>query len=502
MWRGWAWGALVLAFAAGMCPGASGDTQTVVVGYFPSWGVYERNYHVTNLPADELTHVLYAFAQPVYNPTTDVASVVSFDSYCDVELMYPGDIWEQPLKGSFNQLRKLKLRYPHLKTLISVGGWTLSGLFSDIAASSNARLTFASSCVSYMTNYGFDGIDLDWEFPVEGGASYTKHRPADADNFVLLLQEMRSRLNTRSQADGRPYWLTIATDGDPRHLATRYRIAATAPLVDWISVMTYNFASTSDKKTGHNAPLYANPGQPYLELNVDSSIQAYLTNGVPRQQIVMGVPFYGHGYKNVAPTNNGLFQFHGGATAEGSWNEPGNFDYRDLRDGAAGHPYIVSGGFSNYWDAYTSTPYLFNPTSLVLIAYDDERSVRLKAEYARTHSLRGAMIWSLDSDTADRALLRSLYRVLFPLQMNVETNASQPRGLSLSWQAWTGQVYRVRAKSSLQDVSWVDCASLVDALGRHVPSVTGASTRVQVVDTNAVSLDRRFYSIVSTNQAP
>lgn len=487
------WLGVAILFCA--CWASADESQPVVAGYFPAWGVYERNYHVADLPAEQLTHVMYAFAQPVYNPTSDVASLVSFDAYADVENMYPGDIWEQPLKGSFNQLRKLKERYPHLKTLISAGGWTLSGAFSDIAASSNARLTFAASCVSYMTNYGFDGIDLDWEFPVEGGAAGTRHRPEDADNFVLLLQALRSRLDLQAQADGRPYWLTIATDGDPRHIATRYRIAASAQWVDWISVMTYNFAAPSDRKTGHNAPLYANPAQPYPELNVDSSVRAYLTNGVPRQKVVMGAPFYGHGFRNVAPTNSGLFQFHGGAS-EGSWGEPGSLDFRDLRDGVAGHPYISSGGFSNCWDSYTQTPYLFNPTSFVFIAYDNECSMRLKASYARASNLRGVMIWSLDSDTTDHALMQSLYRVLYPLTL--QNNSS---GLELSWHAWTGQVYRVRSKASLPDSAWVDCASLADGSGSRVSGVTGFSARVLVVDTNAALLGQRYYSVVGTNRA-
>jgi chitinase len=491
---------LALALAGGLWFGgaAMAETQPVIVAYFQQWGVYEPwNYHVTNLPADRLTHVNYAFAQPVYNPTSDTAALVSYDLWADTEMPYPGDVWEQPLKGSFNQLRKLKQRYPHLRTLISAGGWTLSDAFSDIAASSNARQSFAVSCVSFVTNYGFDGVDLDWEFPVQGGKTGIEHRPEDADNFVLLAQALRGRLDEQGQADGRSYLLTMAADGDPRHLGVRYRIGAMAPSFDWLNVMTYNFAVPADRKTGHNAPLYPNPLQPYQELTVDSSLNAYRTNGVPRQQLVMGLPFYGHGYKDVSPTNNGLFQLHGGPSTEGSW-EPGRFDYRDLRDGVAGHAYLHDPGFGQFWDTYCLTPHLYNPTSRVVIAYDDERSIGRKAEYACANALRGVMIWPIDADTVDSVLLRSIFRVLYPVRMRYDSDPAHPPGVSLSWQGWTGQLYTVRVRSSLLDGGWTDCQTLIDGMGNPVTRFAGADQAILAIDTNAPFQIERFYDVAMT----
>jgi len=90
----------------------------------------------------------------------------------------------------------LKSQNRHLKTLISVGGWTLSQRFSDIALTDESRLKFAKSAVTFMQKYQFDGIDIDWEYPVSGGEPGNRYRPEDGDNYVKLVKEVRSQLNT------------------------------------------------------------------------------------------------------------------------------------------------------------------------------------------------------------------------------------------------------------------------------------------------------------------
>ena len=94
----------------------------MIVGYFVEWGVYGRNYHVYNIPTAQLNVINYAFAD-----ISAGGEVALFDSYAAVEKTYPGDTWDQPIRGNFNQLKKLKAQNPHLVTMISVGGWTLSG---------------------------------------------------------------------------------------------------------------------------------------------------------------------------------------------------------------------------------------------------------------------------------------------------------------------------------------------------------------------------------------
>src|SRR5207245_2285355 len=85
------------------------------------------------------------------------------DLYAAVERVYPGDRADGAVRGNFNQLQILKKKHPHLKTLISVGGWTLSGPFSDVAATEQLRNKFARSCVAFVRKYDFDGVDGGWE---------------------------------------------------------------------------------------------------------------------------------------------------------------------------------------------------------------------------------------------------------------------------------------------------------------------------------------------------
>ncbi|CAM5739530.1 Chitinase C [Streptomyces badius] len=142
------------------------------MGYFTNWGVYGRNYHVKNLvtsgTAAKITHINYAFGN-VQNGKCTIG-----DAYADYDKAYTADqsvdgvadTWDQPLRGNFNQLRKLKAKYPHIKVLWSFGGWTWSGGFGQAVQNPAA---FAQSCYDLVEDPRwadvFDGIDLDWEYP-------------------------------------------------------------------------------------------------------------------------------------------------------------------------------------------------------------------------------------------------------------------------------------------------------------------------------------------------
>ena len=152
--------------------GGSPSGSHRVVGYFSSWSVYGRDFHVADLPGADLTHINYAFANLAGG------ACVLGDPYADTDKAYEGDSWEPGARrGSFHQLELLKARHPHLRTLLSVGGWTWSGAFSDMAATEVGRHRFAASCVELMVNHGFDGLDVDWEYPVGGGLPRTARGP-------------------------------------------------------------------------------------------------------------------------------------------------------------------------------------------------------------------------------------------------------------------------------------------------------------------------------------
>lgn len=144
-----------------------------LVGYFAEWAD-GRGYHVADIPADKLTHVNYAFA-------------VIRDGQCAAR--------GRAAPEHFAQLRALKQKHPHLRTLISVGGWADSGPFSDAALTEASRSKFARSCAAFAATNGFDGVDIDWEYPGGGGLEKDKGRPEDTRNFTLLLAELRRALD-------------------------------------------------------------------------------------------------------------------------------------------------------------------------------------------------------------------------------------------------------------------------------------------------------------------
>jgi len=370
-----------------------------VVGYFASWGVYGRNFHVADIPSEDITHVNYAFAN-----ISPALVIVHGDAYADVDRFYPGDSWAPgALRGSFNQLRLLKARRPHLKTMISVGGWTWSGRFSDVALTPASRAAFATSCVQYMVTYGFDGVDLDWEYPVSGGLSSNVTRPADKQNYTLLLAEMRAQLNARAALDGRPYLLTIAGPAGPAIMAN-FELNLLHQYVDWINIMAYDFHGGWELTTNHNAPLHPALGDPTPApantlWNGAAAVAGYLAAGVPAAKLHLGMPFYGRGWSGVPATNSGLFQSATGLPV-GTW-EPGVFDYHDL---AAN--YVTPA--TRHWDASARVPWLYIPSSGLMVSYDDPESLGHKADFVVNQGLGGAMFWEFSGDDAARSLTRTI----------------------------------------------------------------------------------------------
>ena len=166
-----------------------------VVGYYADWTA--ARYPLADIPADKLTHVNYAFGK--IGPDNRL----TWNAGAAVERVYPGDCAEPGCPhGLFNQITLLKQKHPHLKFLMSVGGWTDSGPFYEMAASEPTRQTFAQSCADFLKTYPqFDGIDIDWEHPVSGGLQ--PGSPRDARNYVLLLAALRKAIGSGQAPDHR-----------------------------------------------------------------------------------------------------------------------------------------------------------------------------------------------------------------------------------------------------------------------------------------------------------
>jgi chitinase len=362
--------------------------ETKYVGYFVEWGVYDRDYHVADIPAGKLTHINYAFAK------FENGEIAVFDRFAALEKAYP----PERQGGAYQQLRVLKKKHPQLKTLISVGGWTLSGPFSDVALTDASRAKFAKSCVAFIRQHGFDGVDVDWEYPVSGGKEGNKQRPEDKRNYTRLLAELRQQLDAAGAADKTRYLLTIAAPAGARNIAN-LELDKLHPLLDWFNLMAYDFHGSWDERTNFNAPLRAPANSPTSkELSVAAAVKTYLDAGVPPEKIVLGVPFFGRGWSGAKNIDHGLFQQRSGIP-KGTWEE-GVFDYKDL---AANH----LGKSTRYWNHDAQVPWLFNPATGLFISYDDPESITKKAAFARETKLGGLMIWELSADDKKGSLLNA-----------------------------------------------------------------------------------------------
>lgn len=376
-------------------PNPNPSTGKQVVGYFAEWGIYGRNYNITDVPADKLTVLNYAFAQ------IKSGEVAIYDTYAAVEKSFPGDTWDQPIKGNFNQIAKMKAANPNLNAVISVGGWTLSSQFSDVAATDASRQKFADSAVRFVKQYGFDGIDLDWEYPVSGGLDTNTTRPDDKHNYTLLVQALRSAFNKQTAIDGEKYLITIAV---PPGYSTmqNFEVADLAKSLDWMNVMAYDYHGAWESTTGHNAPLYANPNSTFADeskLNVDFIMKAYVAAGVPKNQLVMGAPMYARTWQGVAagPNGDGLYQTGTGA-GSGTW-EKGVIDYADLLNKVKTDPAT----YQLHRDSASQVPYVYAPTKEGgwFSSFEDTTSLGTKLDYILANEYGGMMFWELDADVRD-----------------------------------------------------------------------------------------------------
>lgn len=425
-----------------------------VVGYYAQWSIYARDFNVPKIDGSKITHLNYSFYGTTYDPAhPENTKLLCLDTYADFEHMEGGIPWDAPVKGNFYDLMKLKEKYPHLKILISVGGWTKGQDLSPIAASPVARAALAADMANFIVKYPFiDGFDIDWEYPLSGGTDGTevingapippqKYSPDDNKNLVYLLKAMRQAMPNKL--------VTIAAGNNVRNVAKQYlgpsnraQYGMTEDIstyCDYITYFGYDFGGNWYDKTCYNAPLYAsgNTNDPLYGATQSESLDE-LTNqylnvvGFPANKLIMGLPFYGKKFDNVAnngtnPNLPGLFvaaprYIVSGCTnpqnPTGTWDGPaaceksGSIEICDLVGNPVtnSHAYLdpntmlvtptaASAGWVRYFDNTTKVPYLYNATLKQFISYEDKQSMDLKVQYIKSRNLAGGMVWELSQDT-------------------------------------------------------------------------------------------------------
>ena len=427
-------GAIAVALGGLAVPAAnaghSATPQFKTVAYFTQWGIYGRQYFVRNVAtsgaAARLTHLNYAFANVGETGQCFEANIpgqgdawADFQRPVGAEESVDGvaDVAGQPLMGSFNQLRKLKRQNPRLSVQISIGGWSWSKFFSVAAASRASREAFVASCVDLFIRGNlpqldgsaqggpgsgagvFDGIDLDWEWPGSEGNPGNVISPADRHNFTLLVAEFRRQLDAAGRRAHRHYTLTAFLPADPAKIDAGFEAGRIFRYLDFATVQGYDFHGPWETTTNHQSAVFTPAGQPTLpDFTAERAIDAWISRGAPRRELVLGVPFYGHGWTGVNNADNGLFQPATGGAAPGTF-EAGSEDYKVL----AG---LTGKGYTLFRDPRSLHAWLFNGSTFW--TFDDPVVLRAKTAYIRTKGLGGAMAWSLDGDDPTGSLVKAL----------------------------------------------------------------------------------------------
>ncbi|KAK7969727.1 Chitinase 1 [Apiospora saccharicola] len=349
--------------------------------YFTNWGTSgNSSYQPQELPVSELTHILYAFADIDANGT-----VKSSDAFADVGKRYARDDPHNRTRGHnaygvVKQLYLHKKRNRNLKTLLSIGGFDYSPKFVPVAADEARRRVFATSAVKLMADYGFDGIDLDWEYPADA---------EQGQHFVLLLKACREALDRFSFQHRIPYrfLITVASPAGPVN-SHKLDLAGMDTYVDIWNLMAYDYTGSWDNTTGHQSNLYRSPRHPSAtKLSTDNAVRYYEGLGIPPNKILLGVPTYGRSFESTS----GLGQAYAGVGAEGG----GVLLYKTLpRPGAR-----------ELWDEDAKAPWSYDNTTRELVSYDTPRSTLFKARYVRRKRLGGAFFWEARGDRAGAASL-------------------------------------------------------------------------------------------------
>jgi chitinase len=368
-----------------------------VIGYYAGWTSKTKNFTPLDIPADKLTHVNYAFGLIDEKGRAMLQDAEADIGHADVAASpAPGS-----LDGNFQQLRLLKERHPHLQTLISMGGWTGSGRFSDAVATEEKRRDFVASCIDlFLTRWPgvFDGIDIDWEYPVCCGLPENSYRPEDRRNCTLLFAELRRQLDDLGAATGQRYLLTAAIPAGHEIPVTSFELRESGEILDWINVMTYDMTgSQRSGVTNFNAPFAESSGDP-SDLDwkrfssVVGTIGSFLDEGVPRDKLVVGVPFYGRGFTGVPDLDDGLYQ---------PFTEMMSADYHTIKA-----DYLPK--FKRFRHPEAEVPWLYNAKSGMMLSYDDPESIGRKTDYVIAEGLGGIMLWELSDDDKESSLLTAI----------------------------------------------------------------------------------------------
>jgi chitinase len=279
---------------------------------------------------------------------------------------------------------RLKEKNPHLKVLISMGGWSGCAPCSDVFSSKGNRKAFAKSVKAVTQHFNTDGIDLDWEYPAIAGFPTHKYQPEDKENFTKLVKILRKTLGKKKE-------ISFAAGGFSKYIENSIEWKKVMKKVNRVNLMSYDLVDGYATTTGHHTLLYSNSAQ---HESTDHAVEEMIALGVPARKIAIGAAFYAKVWQDVPDTLNGIYQpgkYKMGVSFK-------NFDEKLSTDS----------GFVYHWDSTAQAPFLYNPQQKIFATFDDKKSIELKTKYAREKGLNGIMFWQLHDDSFSDGLLDAI----------------------------------------------------------------------------------------------
>ncbi|KAH0587892.1 Chitinase A1 [Termitomyces sp. J132] len=369
----------------------------VATAWYAGWHS-TTGFALSNVTWSKYTHLTYAFAET----TADVHSLDTSGSNPD---LIPKFVSEAQKHG--------------VKALVSVGGWTGSRYYSSNVANSSQRTAFVKTIVEFSKKYQLDGIDFDWEYPNNQGIGCNSISPDDTANFLSFLQELRA------DPVGKELILTAATGIAPFMDASgspSSNVAPFAKVLNFVAIMNYDIWGPWSPTVGPNAPLKDSCAAPAHQVgSATSAVARWTKAGIPANQILLGVPSYGHSfrvrkaeaYKAGTTTLASYPSFDASSPPTGdSWDDGagtdvcgnpqtqgGLFNFWGLIvNGFLDDNGSVKAGISSAYDKCSETPYVYNPKTEVMVSYDNKQSFAAKGNFIIQNKLAGFAMWEAGGD--------------------------------------------------------------------------------------------------------
>ncbi|CAG2166621.1 unnamed protein product [Oppiella nova] len=276
----------------------------------------------------------------------------------------------------YQRLSNLKRKNPELKIIASFGD-NPGVAFSQMVSEPGSRREFTTKTIEYLHKYKWDGLDLDWEFPVCWGGDCSKGPKADKPNFANLLKELRVAFDKENPKLSLSVAMPSAYPGGPADQG--YDMSVMASALDYMSVMTYDLAGPEDGKTGHHSRYQS----------CIRGTQYYVTKGMPKDKVLMGVPFYGRTFKLRDRDQHGM-----GAPISGAGQTPhgeGNVAfYREMCD------LVKNKGWAKEDTNNGYDPIAYH--DLLWVGYDDPYAAYDKSKWVVDNGYGGIIVWQIIQD--------------------------------------------------------------------------------------------------------